>query len=203
MDTEFFSPEAGGAVCTEHERPLLFVTADAGQADAVLSAVRELLGSLPQRHMVLLVSDATARAQLREKLQNTAPEEHRLHLPESMPLREYRDLLRKAAVVVLMDPEPRAAFLLEAMSCGTAVLLCTSQQQPAVLQHGQNVLRFNLRELVMQTGILLQDHTLLKKLRIHARRTVLEYFCLEEITAKHMKTITDSYRNWLEVKNTK
>jgi len=45
-------------------------------------------------------------------------------------------------------------------------------------------------------GTVLQDHSLMKKLRTHARRTVLEHFCLEEVTAIHMKTIISSYRLW-------
>lgn len=197
VDTDFFSPDTGGAVWSESERPLLFMTADATQADAALSAAREFLGRLPQRHMILLVSDAAVRARARANLQHAALDsELRLHLPEAMPLRRYRDLLRKAAAVIFMDPEPRPSFLLEAMSCGAAVFLCSSQQHPTVLQHGSNMLQLALQELMMQIDALLQDNNQMKTLRTQARATVLQHFSLGEITARHMEVLAGKYREW-------
>jgi len=197
VDTEFFSPQIGEELWADHESPIVFVSTDAESLDHLLMMTCTVLTRLPKRRISLLISDAKLRGRAREKLQyKDLGSEQRLSLPEAMPLREYRNLLRTAAAVVFADSRPRSDFLLEAMSCGAVVILCSTTDLPEVFQHGWNIIKLEQQDLTTQLESLLLNHIFLRELRLHARNTILKYFSHGEVIEKHTALIESTYKEW-------
>lgn len=107
----------------------------------------------------------------------------------SEPAKDVHDLVykyREADVFIntsTVSPIPSA--LLEAMSCGLAVVSTATAMIPKVIQHGVNGLMSNdpaeLREFAFQ---LLRDKDLRARLGREARKTVVEQFSTEAFVAK-------------------
>lgn len=195
VDTAFFSP--GGEGEAAQEKPLLLVAPDVEDVVHLCGMVNAILSSMAQRRVILLLSDTAARIRAAEMLHNCPPAcRERLSLPDTMPLQEYRNLLRAAAAVILVAPQPRPGFLLEAMSCGAPVVLCAATALPGMFRHGWNIIQSDQQELARQTAMLLQNQALLDRLRIQARRTVVEHFNLGAITARHRQLLENACSRW-------
>ena len=80
---------------------------------------------------------------------------------------------------------PVPTTLLEAMSCGCAIVSTATCMIPEIITHGENGMISNdEHELTSYINMLMKDHSLRKKLGTAARKTILSRFSEEEFIRK-------------------
>jgi hypothetical protein len=111
-----------------------------------------------------------------------------------------RDIYQTAAVFLntsLHSPVP--SVLLEAMSCGCAVVSTNNCMIPEIIQNGKNGLVSNdPQELKGFLQLLLKDHDLAKELGNNARKTIVEKYNLERFVDNWnnlLYSTVNEYRN--------
>ena len=199
VDTVFFCPGAATppeALCagTAVEECVLFCVGSHSLASAGLpDRLAALLEARPHCHIFLLCGSLTP-APLWAEACAALPHRERLHLPGGLSLAEYRALLRTARLVVFphrgdVPPAP----LLEAMSCGTAVLLPADMPPSPLLRPGRDML---LAQGPHPEAALLAQAPLLEAVGKHARQTVLASFDRKIVLPQHVRLLRQAHAAW-------
>jgi len=122
---------------------------------------------------------------LRSSLQGLADQSVvNLKMPGSIPHHQLPDFIRKSAIFALVSPhEGHPKSLLEAMSCGAAVLGADSPGIREQIVHGETGWLCGTDAASIRAAIqhLLANPGLRKKLGTNARRFVEEYYSLDKI----------------------
>ena len=185
VNTEWFSP--GGTGGPEFA---LFHTGRLGPEEAV-HAVGGLLEERGRCHAAVLCEGRAVWERWKEA-REAMPQKERLHLPGTLSLEQYRNLLRAASLLVcLPGSAPPASTLLEAMSCGVLPVL-PEGEGPSFLHHGENAFFFRRGEEISRFLLSLLKGDL-RPAQDAARREVLARFDQKEVTAFHMKLLLREY----------
>ena len=188
VNTEWFSPGAGMGpeVVLLHAGRL-----DAALVQPVVAGLLEARGSC---HVAVLC-EGRAAWESWSAARAAMPQQARLHLPGTLSLEEYRQLLRAAALLVCPHDGLPASTLLEAMSCG-AVPVLEEDRHPVFLHQGQNAFFYQGRLTADLLVSLLEAHTPLAAARAGARAAVLALFDGRTVTLQHMRLLLDAYGAW-------
>ena len=189
VNTEWFSP--GGAGGPEL---VLFHTGRLEPEEAA-HAVAGLLRTRGRCHVAVLCEGRTVWERWKA-VRETMPQKVRLHLPGTLSLEEYRNLLRTASLLVCLPGSVlSASMLLEAMSCGAAPVL-KEGEGPAFLRHGENAFFFQGDDTAVFLASLLEARIPLAAVRAGARDTVLARFEQQKVTRWHVRLLLDAYEAW-------
>lgn len=171
---------------------------------STLSLLLEHLCTLRPRCHVLLFCDTLATQGNMRTLCPTlaAGRAGRLHVSGMLSLNKYKTLLSQAAAWVYPpDSRVQAVSLLEAMSCGAALILSKDSFASLLLQDGDNVLFLEEkkpREFARRLDALLNQKNLLQKIRLRARATVMEHFSQEHVLPLQTHFLEQMYQIWKE-----
>ncbi len=193
VDTAGFARSCAGPALSDGE-PLpdgaevtLFSVADCNEARQAVR-VAELLTALRPACRVVLLCEAGARERVDAEIRPLLHAVPRVSLPQTLTLREYRNLLCAAGLVVFGSARPAPSVLLEAMSCEAAPVL-PGVNSP-LLQPGENVILFPETEDPASFLAELWDDPALPAVQRNARRTVLEHFRQQDVISLHVEAIT-------------
>lgn len=132
---------------------------------------------------------------LRSALQASARESNvRLHLHGNLPHEQLPEVIRKSALFALVSShEGHPKSLLEAMSCGAAVLAADSPGIREQIIHGETgwLVRGDAKSIREGIIHLLANRPLREKLGLNARRFILENYSLNKI-------VEDEYALYLD-----
>ena len=171
---------------------------------STLSLLLEHLCTLRPRCHVLLFCDTLATQGNMRTLCPTlaAGRAGRLHVSGMLSLNKYKTLLSQAAAWVYPpDSRVQAVSLLEAMSCGAALILSKDSFASPLLQDGDNVLFLEEkgpREFARRLDGLLNQKNLLQKVRLRARATVVEHCAQEHVLPLQTHFLEQMYQIWKE-----
>ena len=189
VNTEWFSPGGPGG-----PELALFHTGRLAPEEAV-RAVAELLEKRESCHAAVLCDGRAAWERWKE-LRAMVPYKARLHLPGTLSLEEYRNLLRAASLLVSLPGSALpSSMLLEAMSSGVVPVL-REGEGPAFLQHGKNAFLFPEGDAPSFLSSLLESCALLAAVRAGARETVLARFEQRRVTRRQAGLLLDAYAAW-------
>ncbi len=117
----------------------------------------------------------------------------RIHFTGAMPYIHYRTLLQAGtAHVYLTRPFVLSWSCIEAMACGCALIASDTPPVMEVLQHKKNALLcdfFNAKDVAEKITEVLENKTLARQLRTHARQTAVENYSLAALLPKHLNLI--------------
>lgn len=189
VNTEWFSPgEAGGPELA------LFYTGRMGAEDAV-HTVAALLEARGRCHAAVLCEGRAVWERWKEA-REAMPQKARLHLPGTLSLAEYRNLLRAASLLVCVPGSAvPASTLLEAMSAGAAPVLAP-EEGPAFLRHEKNAFFFRGEDTAAFLASLLEARAALAFVRSGARAAVLARFEQKKATQKHVRLLLEAFEAW-------
>ena len=191
VNTDWFSPSAGTG-----PEVVLFHTGRQG-AQTVLPVVAGLLEARGRCHVAVLC-EGHAAWESWSAAHATLPHKARLHLPGTLALEEYRDLLRTAALLICPnDGGLPASMLLEAMSSGVVPVL-EAGTGPDFLQDGQNAMCFrgDGENRAAFLAALLEARTPLAAAQAGARATVQAHFDSKTVTVQHVRLLLNAYEAW-------
>lgn len=196
VDTDYFSPLIpDGSTGLKGGRRVLCAVRDAADVWQMLRLAEALLAQCPDCRLVLLCESAAGRESL-AALGASLPSG--IEVPERLSLKDYRDLLRTAAIITA----PAAAslsvsVLLEAMSCGVVPVLAGDAARWSLLQEGGGCLWCGAAELVSTlAGMLAQPHQL-AELSLAARRTVERHFRRKDVIPGQLALLHQARIAWL------
>lgn len=190
VNTRWFSPGTA-------DRPevVLFYTGRQ-KAETALPAVTRLLHQRDRCHAVMLCEGRAARESW-HAARDALPHNARLHLPGSLGLKDYRDMLRLASLLVCTQANSLpVSTLLEAMSCGVVPVL-PQNTGPSFLKQGQNVFFYQTEE---ESGSLvaslLEARAPREAAQAAARATIVSRFDGGGVTPLHMRLLLETYETW-------
>lgn len=131
-----------------------------------------------------LVGEGSMRSELQELAERL---EVKVKMPGSIPHHELPELIRSAAIFALVSPhEGHPKSLLEAMSCGAAVLGADSPGIREQITHGETGWLVGTDAEKIRSGIqhMLLNPSLCKKLGANARRYIINNYSLDKISEK-------------------
>ena len=190
VDTDYFSPLApNGATGLNAGARVLCAVRDATDVWQMLRLAEALLAQCPDCRLVLLCESAAGRESLAELGAS---------LPAGIEVKDYRDLLRTAAVITAPAAACLSApVLLEAMSCGVVPVLAGDASHWPLLHDGGGCLWCGAEELVpILAGALSQPGRLAERSRA-ARRTVERYFRRQDVIPGHLALLHQARAAWL------
>ncbi len=176
----------------------LFSIADCKSAQQIVRAAEQLTALRPRCHAVLLCESA-ARECADEIIRPLLSASSRLYLPQTLGLRDYRNLLC-ASGLILFDRVPPPSVLLEAMSCEVAPVLW-GDMPASLLQHGENAFSCPQKSNPASFLAALWDDPDLPAVRRQARCTVLEHFRQQDVIPGHVHAIMAARERWYSRKN--
>lgn len=106
------------------------------------------------------------------------------NMPGNLPHRQLPDMIRQSSIFALVSPhEGHPKSLLEAMSCGTAVLGADSSGIREQIVHGETGWLCGTDAQSIRAGIqhLLGDPQLRQRIGVNARRFIVEHYSLDKI----------------------
>lgn len=163
-----------------------------------------LLAKRPLCHVVLFCDTMTTRALMKEYCARL-PESiaKGLHISGMLSLNKYKSLLGKAqALVYPPGCVPQATALLDAMSCGAALVLAGEGHIPRILKDGSNALVLgNCREAEDFAGrlsSLLDQGEKLRAIGRKARQTVYTHFDQKKVLPLQVGFLLEMYGIWKE-----
>ena len=131
-----------------------------------------------------------------KEMREAMPQKARLHLPGTLSLAEYRNLLRAASLLVCVPGSAvPASTLLEAMSAGAAPVL-VPEEGPAFLRHEKNAFFFRGEDTAAFLASLLEARAALAFVRSGARAAVLARFEQKKATQKHVRLLLEAFEAW-------
>ena len=163
-----------------------------------------LHASRPLCHVVLFCDTMTTRGLMKEYCARL-PESiaKGLHISGMLSLNKYKSLLGKAqALVYPPGCVPQATALLDAMSCGAAIVLVENALLPSILRNGQNafILKHceSPQDFAKAVGVLLENRELLRKAGYGAKETVRTHFDQKKVLPLQVGFLHEMYRIWKE-----
>ena len=192
VNTEWFSPGGSGG-----PELVLFYTGRQ-EPEACAPVVTEFLKRRGRCHAAVLCEGRTAWERWKA-VWETMPHRERLHLPGTLSLEQYRDLLRAASLLVCLPGNTLpAATLLEAMSSGVAPVL-EQGTGPAFLRAGKNAFFFPGKgtEAVFSASVL-EARAPLSAVRSGARAAILARFDQQKVIPQHARLLLEAYGAWKE-----
>jgi len=123
----------------------------------------------------------------------------RLHFTGRLPYNQYLQVLRASSVhVYLTRPFVLSWSMLEAMSAGCLIIASNTPTVTEVIQDGVNGILvdfFSPRNILEKIENALENPDTMKKVRIHARETIMNKYNLHDLLPKHLKWIKDIIAN--------
>ncbi len=117
----------------------------------------------------------------------------RLHFTGRLPYQQYLQVLRVSSVhVYLTRPFVLSWSMLEAMSTGCLIIASATQPVQEVIQDGVNGILvdfFSPQDIVEKIENTIDNPDRTEKLRINARKTILEKYNLKDLLPKHLNWI--------------
>ena len=196
VDTDYFAPAGDGAGRrADGDGLVLCAVRDAADVWQMLRLAEALLAQSPGCRLVLLCESAAGRESLAE-LGASLPAG--IGVPERLSLKDYRDLLRTAAVITAPAAACLSApVLLEAMSCGVVPVLAGDASHWPLLHDGGGCLWCGAEELVPTLAGALSQPGRLAELSLAARRTVERYFRRQDVIPGHLALLHQARAAWL------
>lgn len=196
VDTDYFAPDGDGAGRrADGDGLVLCAVRDAADVGQMLRLAEVLLAQCPGCRLVLLCESAAGRESLAE-LGASLPSG--IEVPERLSLKDYRDLLRTAAVITAPASACLSApVLLEAMSCGVVPVLAGDASHWPLLHDGGGCLWCGAEELVPILAGALSQPGRLAELSLAARRTVERYFRRQDVIPGQLALLHQARAAWL------
>ena len=209
VDTNFFSRAAArpfrheGRTYSREDEVLVFSirTAEFPRSAPLWAAMHMLLMQRPQAHVFLLCGGRHVREALAPGWE-ALPEcsRVRLHLLDFIDDASYRDLLCAASLVAM--PEPPTLFfsgMLEAMSCGAALVLAAGRALREVASHGECCFlceEGGLEDITAAVLGLLEQPERLRALQEKGRELVEESHCRQRHLPVQAELLLNAWRRW-------
>ena len=211
VDTERFAGVQGSPLIMDEqdvaafpELVLLAVSKRQAREPYLARLLTSLLSSRPFCHVVLFCDTMTTRALMKEYCASL-PEgiARNLHISGMLSLNKYKSLLGKAkALVYPPGCIPQATALLDAMSCGAALVLAGERHIPCILKNGSNALVLgNCQEAEDFAGhlsSLLDQGEKLRAIGRKARQTVCTHFDQKKVLPLQVGFLLEMYGIWKE-----
>ena len=163
-----------------------------------------LLAKRPLCHVVLFCDTMTTRALMKEYCASL-PEgiAKSLHISGMLSLNKYKSLLGKAlALVYPPGCVPQATALLDAMSCGAALILAGEGHIPRILKNGSNALVLDdyqeAEDFAGSLSSLLDQEEKLRAIGSKARQTVCTHFDQKKVLPLQVAFLLEMYHIWKE-----
>lgn len=186
------------------ELVLLAVSKRQAQEPYLARLLTALLAKRPLCHVVLFCDTMTTRALMKEYCARL-PESiaKGLHISGMLSLNKYKSLMGKAkALVYPPGCVPQATALLDAMSCGAALVLAGEGHIPRILKNGSNALVLgNCQEAEDFAGSLsslLDQGEKLRAIGSKARQTVCTHFDQKRVLPLQVGFLLEMYGIWKE-----
>ena len=211
VDTERFAGVQGSPRIVEEqdvaacpELVLLAVSKRQAQDPYLSRLLASLLASRPFCHVVLFCDTMTTRALMKEYCANL-PEgiARSLHISGMLSLNKYKSLMGKArALVYPPGCVPQATALLDAMSCGAALVLAGEGHIPRILKNGSNALVLDssqeAEDFAGRLSSLLDQGEKLRAIGRKARQTVFTHFDQKTVLPLQAGFLLEMYGIWKE-----
>lgn len=196
VDTDYFAPLApSGTTGPNAGARVLCAVRDAADVWRMLRLAEALLAQCPDCRPALLCESAAGRESL-AGLGTSLPSG--IEVPERLSLKDYRDLLRTAAVITAPAASCLSApVLLEAMSCGVVPVLAGDASRRSLLHEGGGCLWCGTAELVPALAGILAQPCHLAELSLAARRTVERHFRRQDVIPGHLALLHQARAAWL------
>lgn len=166
-----------------------------------MAAVEQLLKRRPKCHVVIVGGDGVAYGRLHPSgksfkevmLEQYKFDMKRLHFTGPLPYGQYRKVLQASTVhVYLTYPFVLSWSMLEAMSCGCALVASNTPPVQEVIRDGENGLLvdfFNSQQLSERIEEALVDNSLRQRLASNARETIVERYDIDRLVGQHLQLI--------------
>lgn len=122
-----------------------------------------------------------------------------LHFTGRLPYPQYLQVLRASSThIYLTRPFVLSWSMLEAMSTGCLIIASNTPPVTEVIHDGVNCILvdfFSPQDILEKVENALDNPDLMKKLRINARKTILEKYNLSDLLPKHLKWIENNINN--------
>ena len=211
VDTERFAGVQGSPLIMDEqdvaafpELVLLAVSKRQAQDPYLSRLLASLLASRPFCHVVLFCDTMTTRALMKEYCANL-PEgiARSLHISGMLSLNKYKSLMGKArALVYPPGCVPQATALLDAMSCGAALVLAGEGHIPRILKNGSNALVLDssqeAEDFAGRLSSLLDQGEKLRAIGRKARQTVFTHFDQKTVLPLQAGFLLEMYGIWKE-----
>ena len=209
VDTERFASVQGSPLTMDEqevaafpELVLLAVSKRQTRDPYLARLLTALLAKRPLCHVVLFCDTMTTRALMKEYCARLPESIARsLHISGMLSLNKYKSLLGKAqALVYPPGCVPQATALLDAMSCGAALVLAGEGHIPRILKDGSNAL-VNCQEAEDFAGrlsFLLDQGEKLRAIGSKARQTVYTHFDQKKVLPLQVGFLLEMYGIWKE-----
>lgn len=211
VDTERFARAQGSPLIMDEqdvaafpELVLLAVSKRQTRDPYLARLLTSLLASRPLCHVVLFCDTMTTRALMKEYCARL-PESiaKGLHISGMLSLNKYKSLLGKAqALVYPPGCVPQATALLDAMSCGAALVLAGEGHIPRILKDGLNALVLDdfqeAEDFAGRLSSLLDQGEKLRAIGRKARQTVYTHFDQKKVLPLQVGFLLEMYGIWKE-----
>lgn len=214
VDTLFFSPAAArpfeheGQVYSRSGEVLVFSvrSADFPRNAPLWAAMHMLLMQRPQAHIFLLCGGRNVWSALLPGWE-ALPEcsRSRIHLLDFIDDDSYRDLLCAASLFAMLEPpSPFFSCMLEAMSCGAALVLPASGILREVLTHEGCVCLCegsSLEDMTAAVLGLLEQPARLRAMQREGRALMEKNYCRQQHLPVQAELLLNAWRRWCSRKN--
>lgn len=211
VDTERFASVQGSPLTMDEqevaafpELVLLAVSKRQTRDPYLARLLTALLAKRPLCHVVLFCDTMTTRALMKEYCARLPESIARsLHISGMLSLNKYKSLLGKAqALVYPPGCVPQATALLDAMSCGAALVLAGEGHIPRILKDGSNALVLvncqEAEDFAGRLSFLLDQGEKLRAIGSKARQTVYTHFDQKKVLPLQVGFLLEMYGIWKE-----
>lgn len=211
VDTERFASVQGTSLIMDEqdvaafpELVLLAVSKRQTRDSYLARLLTALLAKRPLCHVVLFCDTMTTRALMKEYCASLPQGiAKRLHISGMLSLNKYKSLLGKAqALVYPPGCVPQATALLDAMSCGAALVLAGEGHIPRILKDGSNALVLvncqEAEDFAGRLSFLLDQGEKLRAIGSKARQTVYTHFDQKKVLPLQVGFLLEMYGIWKE-----
>ena len=211
VDTERFARVQGSPLIMDEqevaafpELVLLAVSKRQTRDPYLARLLTALLAKRPLCHVVLFCDTMTTRALMKEYCARL-PEgvAKGLHISGMLSLNKYKSLMGKArALVYPPGCIPQATALLDAMSCGAALVLAGEGHIPCILKNDSNALVLDdfqeAEDFAGHLSSLLDQGEKLRAIGSKARQTVCTHFDQKRVLPMQVAFLLEMYQIWKE-----